>query len=273
MLRTAIEPGITVAYLDEGGRGDEPLLLLAPMGRSSASWGQHIPRLAGEFRCIAPDYRGTGGSDWTDAGYHVGQFAVDALSLLDVLEVDSAHIAGSSMGSAVAMEAALRAPERIRSLSLYTPWARTDNNLRGAFELIRALTEYAPPIARERGIGWLVFSPSYLNSEPEQFEQLASLGVAEPQPPLHAMLGHIDAGIGHDVLGRLGTLDVPTLVVAGGHDRLIPACYADEVAAAIPGARYHRFSGPASSHGLALEQLDEFLDVALAFLNEHREAR
>src|SRR5262249_46554382 len=99
----------------------------------------------------------------------------------------------------------------------------------------------------------------------------AEATVAAPTyPPRHAAVGHIDAGIAHDVLRRLPELAVPTLVVAGEADRLIPPWYAEEVGNAIPGTRYCLFRGPHATHALAVELVDEFLDVALAFLREAR---
>jgi pimeloyl-ACP methyl ester carboxylesterase len=269
MPQARVATRIVLGYADDGPREGEPLLLLAPMGRDRSLWDLQLPRFAAEFRCIRPDHRGTGESDRPPDGYSLRQLAEDALALLDELGLDRVHVAGSSMGSAVAMELALLAPGRVRSLSLYTPWARTDANLRGAFGILRALAEHSPAVEGELGVAWLVFGEPYLNENEAAVRAFAEATVAAPgYPPVHAAVGHVDAGLAHDVLDRLGTVAAPTLVVAGEADRLIPPRHAEEVRDAIPGARYHLFRGPHATHGLAVELLDEFMDTALGFLRE-----
>jgi pimeloyl-ACP methyl ester carboxylesterase len=267
MNRADVATGITIAYEESGPPGGDPLLLLAPMGRDHSLVAPLLPRFSQHFHCIAPDYRGTGESDRPEAGYSIAQFAADAVALLDEIDLETVHVAGASMGAAVAMELAIAEPERVRSLSLYTPWARTDVSLREVFSLLRSLTIYASPLEVERAVSWLVFSPDYLEDNWPAIEEHARATIADPTyPPQHAAVGHIEAGIGHDALDRLDAIDAPTLVVAGELDRLIPCSHAEQVRDAISGSRYRLFRGPGSSHGLTVERQDEFLDVALDFL-------
>lgn len=274
MRRVRLATGVAIAYDEAGPPAADTLLLLAPMGRDHHAWDAQLPRLAAEFRCILPDYRGTGESDAPANGYSIPALADDAAALLDFLGETSTHVAGSSMGAAVAMELALSHPGRVRSLSLYTPWARTDANVAAAFGLLRTLLEHASRLDAERAVAGLVFSPGYLNENWELVEDLARTTVEAPTcPPLHAALGHLDAGIGHDCIDRLGQIGVPAFVLAGGQDKLLPPHHAAEVRDSIPGARFCLLSGPRASHGCSIELLDEFLDQALAFLRDARTER
>jgi len=269
MNRAELSTGISMAYEESGPVDGEPLLLLAPLGRDHSFVAAEAERFSGEFRCIAPDCRGTGVSDRPDSGYSIKDFAADAAALLDTIGIERAHLAGKSMGSTVAMELAATHPDRVLSLSLYTPWARTDVSLREAFLMLRALVLNAPPHEVERAISWFIFTPEYLEQTWPEIAALIDETIVDPgYPSQHAYAGHFDASIGHDVLDRLGAIDVPALVVAGERDRLVPATHAEEVHEAIDGSRFHLFEGPGSSHALGLERQNEFLDLAGSFLRE-----
>ena len=78
-----------------------------------------------------------------------------------------------------------------------------------------------------------------------------------------------DADLAHDTLDRLGDIAAPTLVIAGEQDLLTPPWQGRKVAEAIPGAQWHLFTGPGSSHALGVERAEEFLPRVLDFLAEH----
>lgn len=274
MNKAELPTGITMAYEESGSQDREPVLLLAPLGRDHSFVAAEAGRFSGDFRCIAPDCRGTGASDRPDSEYAIQQFAADAAALLDVLGIERAHLAGKSMGSTVAMELAATHPDRVLSLSLYTPWARTDVSLREAFLMLRALVLQAPPHEVERAISWFIFTPEYLARTWPEIERLIDDTIVNPgYPSRTSYAGHFDASIGHDVLDRLGAVDAPTLVVAGESDRLVPASHAKQVHDGIAGSRFHLFEGSGSSHALGLERQEEFLDLAMEFLQEVSGAR
>ena len=113
-----------------------------------------LPAFSADFRCIAYDARGTGAAAASTAQASISAMAGDAVALLDALELEQAHVAGWSMGAAVATVVALEAPDRVRSLSLYTPWGRTDRWLALGFRLLADVARTAPPpISRPRSRG------------------------------------------------------------------------------------------------------------------------
>lgn len=134
--RVALPTGATAAYADlppiAGGQGrDAPVLvLLHGLTNDADSWADTAATLRRELpgtRVVIPDLRGHGQSDvpsdgnWRhapDVEFAMSQLAADVTSLLDTLGVGAATLAGHSMGSLVALEAALAAPDRVEHLVL-----------------------------------------------------------------------------------------------------------------------------------------------------------
>lgn len=104
---------------DIHGPADAPaVLLLGSLGASRAMWAPQVRALADRFRIITVDLRGHGESPAPEGEYTMEGLADDAVELLDELGIADAHIAGLSLGGAVAQTLALEHPERVRSLTL-----------------------------------------------------------------------------------------------------------------------------------------------------------
>lgn len=108
--------GERLAYYDEGQ--GEVLLLIHGMAGSSATWREILPRLAKNYRVIAPDLLGHGQSAKPRTDYSLGAFAVGLRDLLDELEVDAATIVGHSLGGGIAMQFLYQHPDYCRRLVL-----------------------------------------------------------------------------------------------------------------------------------------------------------
>jgi len=228
-------------YYEEHGEG-EPVLLLMGTGADHTFWGPQIGPYSERFRTIVIDSRGTGRS--------------------------TRPADPTTLGSAIAQEVALMAPERLLSLSLHGTWGKSDE------WFIRAIdTLEVPALAGEihRYLNWAlmwVLSPRFLAEEPEAVADIVRTYIDEnPYPPSGAgVAGHTHADKLHDTLERLGEIGVRTLVTAGEMDILVPPRYGEQVARAIPGARYHLFRGDFASHCACLEMADEWNALTLAFL-------
>ena len=115
----------------EAGEGP-PVLLLHGWPQHAWCWRHVIPRLAGDFRLIAPDLRGFGWSGVTEGGYDPVTFASDAIALLDSLEIERAHVVGHDWGGATAFVMALAHPERVQRLLVLNtvpPWVEVSPQL------------------------------------------------------------------------------------------------------------------------------------------------
>ena len=108
--------GEQLAYYDEGQ--GEVLLLIHGMAGSSQTWREVLPRLAKNYRVIAPDLLGHGQSAKPRTDYSLGAFAVGLRDLLDELGVESATIVGQSLGGGIAMQFLYQHPDYCRRLIL-----------------------------------------------------------------------------------------------------------------------------------------------------------
>lgn len=266
-LRTVQVNGITVA-VQEFGEG-EPLLIINGTSQSLGFWTETALVWANRFRVITYDLRGMGGSERGSGALSVASLAADAQGLLETLDIERAHVLGYSLGSAIAQELALAAPNRVASLVLYCTWGRTDGFQRAM------MTGLAHPwrtgdVEAALGALGVAFSPQLLDN-PEfgvLIEQLLPLFPSTEQQ-IRTCAEQWDADLAHDTLDRLSEITTPTFVIAGEQDLLTPPWHGRQVADAIPGARHHLFTGPGSSHALGVERAEEFVPMVLEFLGEH----
>ncbi len=258
----------SIAWEVRGEAESPAVLLVPPLGRGRSSWDLQAPALTDHFRCVLFDPRGIGLSkDVPASSYSAQTLAEDAMSVLDESGTERAHVLGWSMGAAGALVLALDHPDRVSSLSLLTPWARTDVHMRTAFGIIRDLVAQASPLSAEVATLWLILSRAAVNAAGEQLVAGAEAAVADPgYPDTETLLSFIDSASAFDVLGRLGSIALPTLVVGGAEDQLVPVGHAREVAAAIDGARLHVLEGVGTSHALPIERADEVNALLVKFI-------
>lgn len=243
-----------------------PLVLVHGAGSSSVIWIDVLRRIAPGRRVIAPDLPGHGQSDpWHDTptleGYR------DAVGTVCAnLGVRRAVLVGHSMGGAVALACALAWPERVAGLVLVNSAARLDVS----DELLALLERSLPgadgtesPGARwidrmPAELGDLSFSPATHREVRERWQ--AVLYAAARQ----TVLADFQACRGLDLLGRLGGLKLPTLILGGEDDLLVPPSLLRETAAALPGSSLCLI--PQTGHLTHLEQPEAFFGRLTSFL-------
>jgi pimeloyl-ACP methyl ester carboxylesterase len=138
-------PDGTRLHVAEAGAGP-PLVLVHGWPQHWWAWRRVLPELARERRVLCPDLRGLGWSDAPPGAYAKDEWASDLLALLDALELDRPDLAGHDWGGLVVLLAALRAPERVRSvaaLSVFHPWPSPP---RPSVRTLAPLA-YQPPLA------------------------------------------------------------------------------------------------------------------------------
>ena len=267
MPTIACSTGATLNY-EISGQGD-PLLLVMGTSGSLALWGELVPRLSEQYRVIAFDNRGLGGSERGEGEISVASMAADASALLDALEVPRAHVMGWSLGSAVLQEMALERPEQVASAVMYATWGRCDGFQRSLLTALRL-----PYVHRDMesalAVAGLAFSPQLLD-HPDFAAMLEPMLPAFPQDEaqMQVTVEQWDADLLHDTLDRLPGITAPTLVVVGEQDLLTPQWQSKAVADAVPGARFELVTGPGSSHGMHIERPDDLLRIVTGFLGEH----
>jgi 3-oxoadipate enol-lactonase len=224
--------GTTIAVIDEG-QGDA-VLFLHGMGCDGTDWAPQITALSGQYRCIAIDHRGHGESDRVVGdGFSISGFAADVLGVLDHLGVSAAHVVGLSMGGMVSQRIALDAPERVLTLTLLDTFARP-GPLGESMGAMAEEIEKGDLDAFAAGFQAMMFASLTTTTKPEVIERFQAQFRANTPA---CLAWDIRAAASFDVLEDLGGIRAPTLVCCGAEDNLTPPNQAEEIAAAIPGAR------------------------------------
>jgi pimeloyl-ACP methyl ester carboxylesterase len=252
-------------WTERVGQGPD-VLLIGGLGDTVESWQFQLDGLADRYRLTAFDNRGAGRTTLPGEPLSAATMADDAASLLGALEIASAHVAGFSMGSAIAQELALRYPGVVRSLVLVSTYARPDALFRSQLKFWRWLPEVAPS---ERAFFEAFFTWVYTPRAHADglVEQIIEEALAFPhQQSVEAFQAQVDVCLTHDAANRLGEIAAPTLVLAGEYDNILPPRCSRAVAQAIPGARFEVMPGEA--HQPFQEIPDEFNTRVDAFWRE-----
>ncbi|HEV3231190.1 MAG TPA: alpha/beta fold hydrolase [Candidatus Dormibacteraeota bacterium] len=258
--------------------GEGPVMvLLHGIAGSARTWREVLPRLALRFTVIAPDLMGHGASAKLRGDYSLGAHASAVRDLLVALGHDHATVVGHSLGGGVAMQFAYQFPERLERLVLVGSGGLGQE----VSPLLRALTlpgaEYLLPLgcqprlqraalAATGWIGRLGVRPS--PAVEEIWEGYVSLGSPEGrQAFLHTLRAVVDvAGQRVSASDRLYlTRAVPTLLVWGEDDRIIPAAHGRAAHRAMPGSRLEVYAGV--GHFPHRERPDRFVADLLRFVD------
>jgi pimeloyl-ACP methyl ester carboxylesterase len=221
------------------------VLLIGGLGDTVESWQLQLDGLADHYRLIAFDNRGAGRTAMPDGRLSAALMADDAAAVLRTLEAHPAHVAGFSMGSAIAQELALRQPELVRSLVLVGTYARPDALWRSQLKFWRWLPEAAPNDRAffEAFFTWVYTPRAHADGTVEQIVEEA---LAFPhQQSVEAFQAQVDVCLEHDAAGRLSQIAAPTLVMAGELDAILPPRSGQLVAEEIPDAEFQVLAGEA----------------------------
>lgn len=250
-------------YWEEHGSG-EPLLLIMGLGATLDLWHRLVPALSARHRVILLDNRGVGRSAVPEPPYSMPQMADDAVAVLDAAAVDSAHVIGASMGGIIAQELALRHPARVRSLVLACTACGGPDTVAVDDEMRAALVARAS-MTPEEGVRALVpftYHPATPRTRVEEDVEIR----LRHYPSAKGYLAQLQAALGYETYARLGGIRVPTLVLHGEDDRLVPAANGKDLARRIPGARLVLV--PSASHILFSDQPEAVNRAILTFLEE-----
>jgi pimeloyl-ACP methyl ester carboxylesterase len=256
--------GLTMSY-DVQGEG-EPLLLIPYLSADHACYAFQLPSYTEHFSCIAVDLPGSGESDKPAGPYSTEGYADQVAAFLGAIGVESAHVAGVSLGAAVGTHLAARHPGRVRSLSLHSGWHASDDYLKAVVGQWRTLASTLPTVAETvtGGIFPWCFTPEMYVERPEFIEALEDFVRGRPAQPVDAFLAQIDGVIAHDASAVLGEIDVPTLITFGAHDLVCSTRFAEPLRNGI--ARSELVVFDHLSHAGLHEDPETFNRASLEFL-------
>lgn len=258
---------ITMHYEQEG-RG-EPLLLIPYLAADNACYAFQVAEYAKHFTCISVDPRGAGLSDKPEGPYSTEQYAGDMAALLHAIGVERAHVAGLSLGAATGMWLAAKYPEQVVSLSLHSAWPRTDPFLTTIVEGWRVMAkalDSVPEMVIQAILPWCL-TPELYAARPEYVSSLADFVRSRPAQPLDAFIRQSGAVLAHNAEAQLPRIQAPTLITFGRYDMVTSTRFAQPLQSGIRGAEVVVFEG--SAHAPIYEQVEEFNQRTLAFLQQH----
>jgi pimeloyl-ACP methyl ester carboxylesterase len=256
--------GFEMAYTDVG-RGI-PLLLVHGYPLNRQMWQPQIDGLKQYVRILAPDLRGHGDSQAVPGPYSMDLFADDLAAFLDALRIDEPVVlCGLSMGGYIAFAFYRKYAHRLRGLILAATRAIPDS------PEARQGREAAALLARQRGIAVIaegmaprLLSPKTLQSRPELVQRVREIML---HSSLEGVLGDLDGLKDRpDSSPTLAQINLPTLVIAGADDQLIPLEETEAMRNAI--AHSQMVVIPDAGHLLNLEQPQVFNAAVRDFLSQ-----
>jgi pimeloyl-ACP methyl ester carboxylesterase len=262
-MPTAKTNGIKIEYDEFGECSGRPLLLIMGLGAQMILWRDDFCTQLAEHGhwVIRFDNRDVGKSSKFDhlavpnaieaiaakrlgqtvqAPYSLYDMAADALGVLDALHIDKAHIVGASMGGMIAQILAIRYPSHVRSLTSISSTTGSPDLPSAKPEAMEALLT-PPPATREESIERALFISHRIGSPGFPFDEsdvraCAALSYDRgfcPEGATRQLIAVLASGSRKEALK---SVKMPTLIIHGKDDPLIPVEAAQDTAAAIPGA-------------------------------------
>lgn len=256
-MKNLFKSCLEIPYLRLGA--GEPLVLIHGLGEVKEGWGNQF-ELADQYDLIIPDLRGHG--EYHSPGeISIRNFALDVVSLLNGLGIDSAHICGLSMGGMVAQEIYRLAPEMCRSLLLVSTLHYAPKRLGRLYLDFRKSRNgnLSPLIVKETAAKLCLYSWSDENLE--KFQQFY-------QPNQEHYFKSMEACLQVNNLCLLPTIKVPTLIIGGQYDSVIPVWVQLLMHKQIRHSEFVIFRN--TGHIAKLEAKDAFNKALRNFLNNFK---
>jgi len=254
--------GIDVHYRI-AGVGPETIVLVNGLADDLETWAFQEADLTGAgYRLLMFDNRGIGQSSKPAGPYSSRLLADDAKALVDHLGITGFHLLGVSMGGMIVQEYALAYPEDLRSVTMACTYAAP-----GPFcsRMFAMWADAAPVLGIPfvmRDVTLWAFTTEFFSDHPDELAEFetAMKYMDQPVPAYLAQLAVIQQ---HDTTARLGGIAVPTMVLAGEEDILIPVALSRELHKAIPGAQWQTVRG---GHACLWEHPSSFNHAVLDFV-------
>ena len=251
-------------YYEIHGAG-EPLLLIEGLGYASWSWFRQVEELSYAYRVVTFDNRGVGQSDKPDIPYSIDLMADDVAHLLESLNIERAHILGVSMGGYIAQKLAINYPQMVKSLVLGCTSFGGPQSIPLTEEALQSMLKVEGLNAEEviRQGFKAAISPKFIKAYPDVVDQLVAWRLDNPTPR-YAWDRQFAAARAFNLESQLHKIKVPTLVITGSDDIVVPPQNSSLLAERISGAQLVMI--PGGGHLFFIEKAEEFNRKVLEFL-------
>ena len=256
--------GVRIAYEIRGA--GEPLALVHGLAYDRAGWGRLPDLLADRFRVVLIDNRGVGESDAPAGPYAIAQMAADVVSVLDDAGIARTNLFGVSLGGYIAQELALTYPERVEKLILASAAPGGPNAVPMPQATQDVFARY-PTMEREAGLRMFVensLGERGVRELPELVEEIFRYRLGHA-PTVDAWRAQATAGATYESYDRVGAIEAPTLVIAGGADVVVDPRNAELLGELIPNARLEIV--PDRGHLLVWEDSERVAELVTEFLS------
>ncbi|MBK9260376.1 MAG: alpha/beta fold hydrolase [Polyangiaceae bacterium] len=259
-------------HYDVLGTDGPTVMFVSGLGMRGEQWTPLSRALVGRgFRAIQFDNRDIGRSSaLRGVDYTVADMATDTLAVLDHAGVEKAHVVGISMGGMIAQEMLLRCPERFSRAVLMATWAGGQTMKMPESRIVEMLVPRVDPTdasaveAHLRRLYAAITAPGFAERNSHLIDMIVSFALEQRAEP-DAVARQLRAVGRFSSWDRLPDLNVPTLVVHGDADPLIPYENGEELSRRIPGARLR--SLPRVGHLVPLEAPLETFGSIVDFLS------
>lgn len=274
--KVTLPSGVSMAYTDEG-KGPETLIFIHGLGSYLPAWDKNVAELRQHYRCIAIDLPGYGKSDKTGVTAGMAAYADDVLALMNALKLKQAVLVGHSMGGQIAITVALKAPQRVKKLVLAAPagFETFTDQQKQLFKMTvtpeSVLKTTPEQVAANFKVNFHQMPPDaqYMIEDRLKMAESAQFGAYSA-----AVAGSVAAMVDEPVYEWLPQVQVPTLILFGEQDALIPNRYlnpslttkavAESGQRRIPGSQLVML--PEAGHFLQFEQASAFNKTIRDFL-------
>lgn len=246
-----LKTGVRLRYAEQGDPAAHPVILLHGITDSSFSFSQVLPVLAANYHVYALDQRGHGDSDRPeDQGYSWPDFAADVVAFMDAIAIERATLVGHSMGSFIAQQVAITAPERVARLVLVASAVTVRNDV--VLEFQQAVEMLDDPVPEEFAREFQV-STIYRPLREDFMNRVVAESLKLPARVWRAATAGMLAA---DPLTS-GDIRHPTLILWGDQDAIFSRAEQDSLASKLPHAVLKVY--PETGHALHWERPEQFV--------------
>jgi 3-oxoadipate enol-lactonase len=248
-------------YYEMHGEG-QPLVFIHGLGSSTRDWESQVPEFSKSFKVVAFDLRGHGQSDKPAGPYTMSQYSDDLAGLLRALNITSAHIVGISLGGGIAFQFAIVHPTQVKTMTIVNSAPTLGDPAQVKPEIERRVG-----IVQQMGMramGQALAPALFPKPEHAALRETFIARWAENDPP--AYMDATRALDGWDVTDKLGSIQIPTLVISADQD-YTPVAVKEAYVKLMPDAQLVVIAD--AHHATPIERPQEFNAVLAQFLARH----